>query len=656
MLEHFPSWSAMIAFDVVFVLVAAVTTIFVILRYRQIRAARAQLGAGLVLAGIWLIAGLYGTDLFAMLVLPGVIGAERAMTFMRDIHISYAWYVTFIAEVAVVAGLGIIVNQLSRQHSETQAAVDELAREVEERSAIERELRESEQRYQQAAEVARLGYYIWDAVADCCIYCTETHASFHGLRPEEYIARASALDGSFELTPEADREKVRAAYTRLRSGQRITMEYYLHNGTRPLRIREVGHPIFDAGGRVVREIGTTLDITEQHEAEQQALRAQRLETIGQLSGGVAHDFNNLLAVILGNLELLDEIALTPEARESVASAIQAAHRGADLTQSLLSFARRADLQPEPVDLNKLVRDAQNWIGRTMPAMIQIETSLLARIWQVHVDRASVEAAFLNLIINARDAMPDGGKMTIETSNVRIENEREAVLDEDVPEGRYVLLAVSDTGSGIDPDNLDRIFEPFFSTKGEGIGSGLGLSTIQGFMAQSGGAVRVYSELGVGTTFKLYFRALNGPEDAASIPLPQDQDATSGTMRILLAEDQDEVRAVLHRQLELAGHDVVACASGDTAMAHFQSDQNFDLLVTDVVMPGRLQGPALAQELRQLKPSLQVIFVSGYANEATVHGNGLRPEDIRLMKPVRRHDLLAAIERVSRSIAGAEHTH
>ncbi|MEL6960211.1 MAG: ATP-binding protein, partial [Pseudomonadota bacterium] len=225
-------------------------------------------------------------------------------------------------------------------------------------------------------------------------------------------------------------------------------------------------------------------------------------------------------------------------------------------------------------------------------------------------------------------------------------EHSATLDDDIPEGRYVLLAVSDTGTGIEKADLERIFEPFYSTKDESIGTGLGLSSIQGFMAQSNGVVRVYSEVGVGTTFKLYFPALSGNDFVGqNAPPNQVAERRGGKLRVLFAEDEDEVRAAIQRLLEFAGNEVVACSSGDAAFATFENDQDFDLLVSDVVMPGKLQGPALAKEARKLKPSLAVIFLSGYASEATVHGNGLRPEDIRLMKPVRRGDLLAALDKV-----------
>ncbi|SNR54625.1 ATP-binding protein [Puniceibacterium sediminis] len=370
-------------------------------------------------------------------------------------------------------------------------------------------------------------------------------------------------------------------------------------------------------------------------------QAQKNESIGQLTGGVAHDFNNLLAIIMGNLELLRDELSDEDHLDMIDAGIAASVRGADLTRAMLAFARKASLEPSVIDLNKLVRDTKNWTGRTLPTSIEVETSLLAGLWPIEADPSSTESALLNLILNARDAMDLSGKLTIETANIRIDGEYVDTREVDLKPGRYVMLAVSDTGHGIPAEMLDHIFEPFFSTKGPGKGSGLGLSMIQGFMRQSGGTVRVYSEPGVGTTFKLYFRS---SQTSVEPVMPREKANLDETQsgRILLAEDQEDVLQVLVMSLEKAGYDVTPAHSGDEAFELFKANPNFDLLLTDIVMPGKLLGTTLAQALRELDPNLRVVFMSGYASEATVHGNGLRPEDIRLMKPVQRHDLLAAV--------------
>ena len=258
----------------------------------------------------------------------------------------------------------------------------------------------------------------------------------------------------------------------------------------------VGEVIQSDQSRVVLSIA---DVTEQRELQDRLAQSQRMEAIGQLSGGMAHDFNNLLAVILGNLELLRDADLKTSDSDLLERSIDAALRGAELTRNMLSFARQAPLEPTTVDLNRVVSNIKNWISRTLPSTTDVETSLLAGLWKVNIDASSAENALINLIVNARDAMPEGGKLTIETSNVRIDEEYVELRGEEIEPGRYVLLAVSDTGTGISEEDLERIFEPFFTTKPVGSGTGLGLAMLQGFMRQSKGAVRVYSELGVGTT-------------------------------------------------------------------------------------------------------------------------------------------------------------
>ncbi|MGH1416806.1 MAG: ATP-binding protein [Pelagimonas sp.] len=341
---------------------------------------------------------------------------------------------------------------------------------------------------------------------------------------------------------------------------------------------------------------TTVDIRHRKTAEQerqlleaQLAQSQRLEAVGKLSGGVAHDFNNLLAVILGNVELLRDGIDDPDQLEMIETISDSVQRGSDLTQNMLSFARRARLTPQVLDLNDTVRDIKNWAGRTLPANVDVEVSLLAGLWPVEVDPSALQNALLNLLINARDAMPEGGKLTIETANLRIEDDDISERGEEVPPGRYTLLAISDTGAGIPKQILDRIFEPFFSTKPAGKGSGLGLSMVLGFMRQSGGTVRVYSEPGRGTTFKLYFRTSTTTEVLEKPRrFGQTKHIKSGHM-VLVVEDEPELLILLVTTLSNAGYNVVSASSGDEAYEIFQRNPCFDLLLTDIVMPGKLQG-------------------------------------------------------------------
>ncbi len=386
-----------------------------------------------------------------------------------------------------------------------------------------------------------------------------------------------------------------------------------------------------------------MDITERVELENKLNLAHKMEAIGSLTGGMAHDFNNLLAVIMGNLELLREEATSARQRELIDAGLGATERGADLTKSMLSFARRAELETEVVKLNALVGETKSWIGRTLPANIDFETKMQDGLWDVDVDPGATENALLNLILNARDAMPDGGKLTLETANIRIHDEHTHDRYEDIEPGRYVMLAVSDTGHGIPEDVMANIYDPFFSTKPPGSGSGMGLSMVQGFVRQSGGAIRVSSKPDVGTTVNLYFRAVSARADKPSRPTDNALAAAPTGKRILVVEDDPEVLAVLVAGLKKAGYAVTHATTGNEAYEVFQSDPTFDLLLTDIVMPGKLQGTDLARAAREIHPNLPVVFMSGYARKAAVHGNGLHPDDVRLMKPVRMSDLVRALD-------------
>lgn len=385
---------------------------------------------------------------------------------------------------------------------------------------------------------------------------------------------------------------------------------------------------------------------ERQSLEAQLAQSQRLEAVGKLSGGVAHDFNNLLAVILGNVEFLREETTNPEHITMLNAIANSVQRGSDLTQNMLSFARRARLTPQEVKLNDVVRNIENWAGRTLPANVDVEVSLLAGLWSIEADPSALQNAILNLLINARDAMPEGGKLAIETANLRIDDDYIFERSEEVPPGRYVMLAISDTGAGIPVEIVERIFEPFFSTKPVGQGTGLGLSMVLGFMRQSGGTIRVYSEPNEGTTFKLYFPISAGAAKdlpAAGATVAERKKPLLSGETVLVVEDEDELLHLLEATLTKAGYNVITASSGDEAFDKFKTFPHIDLLLTDIVMPGSLQGTSLSKALREIDPKLPAVFMSGYASEATVHGNGLRPEDIRLMKPVTRQALLSALE-------------
>jgi signal transduction histidine kinase len=384
------------------------------------------------------------------------------------------------------------------------------------------------------------------------------------------------------------------------------------------------------------------DVTHQVETESELARsremlakAQKAEAIGNLTAGVAHDFNNLLAVVLGNLELAADATDAATRRVCLEEAITAVVRGRDLTQSLLQFARRARLSPQPIDVDAAVLQIEPMLRRTTPASIALRVAPHGGLPLARLDRASLEGAILNLVINARDAMEGSGSLTIETGDVTIAEEGGDGLDDHLSPGRYVTLAVSDTGPGVPPEMRERIFEPFFTTKPIGQGTGLGLPSVLGFVRQSGGAIRLYSEAGRGATFKLYFPAAV----TASPAVAPDRERR----RILLVEDDPLVRRMLSRRLALEGFDVAEASDGSSALRLYRAEGPFSLVLTDVVMPGEPQGPELVRRLRADDPNLRAVLMSGYPAEAATRGIGVPPGEIYLPKPIGRDDLRRALD-------------
>jgi len=501
-----------------------------------------------------------------------------------------------------------------------------------------------------ALENADLAYYIWDLKEDRCVFCTSNLAKIHGMATvEDYLATRMTVEEDTVFVHPDDRAKYLAAFADLMErGMPFRADYRIvGRDGRTRHVRELETATEFENGVPVRAEGTIQDVTAAVELEEKLRQAQKLEAIGNLTGGIAHDFNNILAVMLGNLEMLKISSADDTSVELIEAAIEAGQRGADLTRKMLSFARRASLQPRPIDLNNLVRDAKDWSARVLPANIAIETSLSDGLWSIEADLNSAESAFLNLVVNARDAMPDGGKLTVETTNLELAAEGPETRGNGLPPGRYVVLSITDSGSGIPEDRLSLIFEPFFTTKPPGAGSGLGLSMIQGFMNQSGGEIRVTSAVGTGTTFSLYFPAHCGKVvPSAPEPGKTQWQGQTNPVRIGLVEDEPALLKVLSRILSDAGYIVCTAISGEDALQQFAAGEMCDLLITDIVMPGSVDGPELAARLREAHPALPVVYISGYAKEAVDHYGDARPspDDIRLMKPVDRDSLIEAIER------------
>lgn len=420
-------------------------------------------------------------------------------------------------------------------------------------------------------------------------------------------------------------------------------------------------PVRAPSGEIIRWIGTNTDIEEQKRASdalahlnqtledrvaertaelfktQEALRqSQKMEAIGNLTGGVAHDFNNLLQVISGNLQLLArDIAGNPKAERRVQNAMAGVSRGAKLAQQLLAFGRRQPLAPKVVNIGRLVRDMDDLLRRSLGEEIQIETVVAGGLWNTIVDPGNIENAILNLAINARDAMQGPGLLTIEAGNASLDADY-ARINPDVTPGQYVLLAVTDTGHGMTRDVMERAFEPFFSTKPEGQGTGLGLSMVYGLVKQSGGHIQIYSEPGQGATIKLYLPRSTQLED---IIVDIDHGpVTGGSETVLVVEDDAGVRETTVATLQDLGYRVLKAVDAQSALHVIESGVPIDVLFTDVVMPGPLRSPELAHKAQQRIPDIVVLFTSGYTENAIVHGGRLDPGVELLSKPYTREAL------------------
>jgi PAS domain S-box-containing protein len=404
-------------------------------------------------------------------------------------------------------------------------------------------------------------------------------------------------------------------------------------------------PVRNEIGTVVNYVGVKRDVTHELELEERYRQAQKMEAIGRLSGGIAHDFNNLLFVINGYSELLLErhFDMPGPWRNYLEEIKKAGDRAARLTQQLLIFSRKQTLQPEVLNLNKVVTDVEKMLRRLIGEDIELVTCLDQELGQVKADPGQLEQVILNLAVNARDAMPHGGKLTIETANVELD-ETHTRQHLKLRPGPYIRLALSDTGVGMDQQTLERIFEPFFTTKEHGKGTGLGLATVYGIVKQTGGDIWAYSELGHGTTFKIYLPRADEPIPTSEPP-SSFFDLPRGQETILLVEDEEAVRALTREILEMSGYTVLEAGHGGEALLLCEQHQNpLDLLMTDVVMP-QMSGRTLAERMKALYPELKVLYISGYTDEAIVHHGVLGPGLFFLQKPFTPNSLASKVREV-----------
>ncbi|MDU6373153.1 MAG: PAS domain-containing protein, partial [Bradyrhizobium sp.] len=461
----------------------------------------------------------------------------------------------------------------------------------------------------------------------------------------------------FQDLPE-HRSAVRAVWSRALAGEEFVAVDEFGDVSRNRRFYEMRFSVLrDATGEQIGAYQFAYDVTDRlreqarlREAEEALRQSQKMEAVGQLTGGIAHDFNNLLTGIMGSLEMLQtrlRQGRFSDVDRYVAAAQGASKRAAALTHRLLAFSRRQTLDPKPTDVNRLAMGMEELVRRTVGPQITLEVVTAAGLWPALIDSPQLESALLNLCINARDAMPEGGRITIETANKWLDDR--AARERDLPPGQYISLCVTDTGTGMTPDVIEHAFDPFFTTKPIGQGTGLGLSMVYGFARQSGGQVRIYSELGEGTTMCLYF-----PRHYVGEAEPADPDqrgapmASSTGQTILVVDDEPTIRMLVMEVLDERGYAVIEAKDGPTGLAALQSNARIDLLITDVGLPGGMNGRQLADAARATRPGLKILFITGYAENAILSSGQLAPGMQVLTKPF---DVEALAGRVTEMVEG-----
>ncbi|WP_447975046.1 ATP-binding protein [Nitrospira sp. Kam-Ns4a] len=491
----------------------------------------------------------------------------------------------------------------------------------------EARLKESQRRYQELVD--SLDGIVWEADAETFrfTFVSPQAERLLGYPPARFLADLTWRD---VIHPDDYDQVISFCTKAVRERRNHELEYRMLTADgRVVWVRDLATVIVERG-RPVKLCGVLLMINERKELEAQLLQAQKMEAVGKLAGGVAHDFNNLLTIINGYSHLLlSRLAVNDPLRPDVEEIKQAGDRAAALTQQLLAFSRRQVLIPSVLDLNAVVSGMSSMVQRLLGEDIDLSTALAPALGHVRADRSQLEQVIMNLAVNARDAMPQGGKLTIETANVDIDDSfRHGQV---VAPGRYVLLAVSDTGQGMDEETKARVFEPFFTTKGLGKGTGLGLSTVYGIVRQSGGYIFVYSEPGKGSTFKIYLPRVDEavePEPAALA----DPGLPRGNETILLVEDEPGVRMLVRDTLELQGYTVLEARHGIEALVLSSRHPGpVHLLLTDVVMP-QMSGREVAAQLLAARPDVKVLYMSGYAENSVVHHGILDPGTAFLQKP------------------------
>ncbi len=514
-------------------------------------------------------------------------------------------------------------------------------------SAIRRRsaaLRASEARYRQLVEFSLDA--IWIHTDDVLVYLNPEATRVFGV-PDPARLLGRPVD---EIIHPDERTRAKERRTMMQTtGQRapLTVMKFLRADGKPVLLEVKASPIEYEGRPSIVAVGR--DVTERLQLEEQLRQAQKLEAVGQLTGGIAHDFNNLLTVIVCNLDLLKELQkVPPTAMQSIDLALNAALRGADLTRQLVAFARHQALVPKAFSLNERVSATVDLLHRSLGEHVEIKLVLDPDLWPAMADPSQFESALVNLAINARDAMEQSGRLTIETANTNLDEDYSR-SNPDAAVGDYAVLCVSDTGSGMTPDVVARAFEPFFTTKAAK-GSGLGLSMVYGFARQSKGHVKIYSEPGRGTTIRLYLPRADAAASADRVRKPDLLKAALPNERILVVEDNTEVRETVMRQLRDLGYETLEASGGKEAVTILKSDARVDLLFSDVVMPGGMDGTQLADAAARLRPGLKILLTSGFARASIQDGAASAYLKNLLSKPYRKAELA---ERLRATLDAAE---
>jgi len=544
-------------------------------------------------------------------------------------------------ELTTQTGRSLWVRTLGKPHKKNGKTVriSGTMQDISDRRRTEIALRDTKEFYELILDSVpmRIGYIHTD---ECFAYVNNRYEDWFGVPRDE-------LNGSYvrELVGTDDYRTIKPRIREVLKGEPVAFETSTTRNGQAHQLQVEYLPHLSRSNEVLGFFSVVQDITNRKVLEAQLLQAQKMEAVGQLTGGIAHDFNNLLGVILGNLQLLERPLKNEERlHKKIKTATRAAIRGADLTRRLLSFSRRQLLEPKVLDLNTLVSSLDDLLRRTLGEGIDIEMVFEEDLWAATVDRGQMENALLNLAINARDAMPEGGRLTIETRNVELD-EMHQTLQSDAEPGQYVMVAVSDTGCGMSDEVRRQVFEPFFTTKGVGQGSGLGLSMVYGFVEESGGQVIVRSEEGSGTSLNLYFPRTKTGVLAKVEETVVSQFVPGGDETILVVEDEEDVRSTVVALLLDLGYQTLEAENGPKALDMLKANDEIDMLFTDIMMPGGMRGPVLAHQAREIRPDLKVLFTSGYAESAILHRGALVSESAFIAKPYRNEELALKLRTV-----------